>query len=139
MDSNMTTEQPLDQLITDYLNGVVDVLISAGAEWLDEPILEKSSHNQTKLSVDMGFSGGNRLSVHMRVGLCNDRVILRRYSMHFMNGDDSTIFRYDNSRHFQGDGDSLDHKHESGGALACAQPSVRAVRDEIAAYLNADG
>ena len=138
MDSNMATKC-LDPLIENYLNRVVDVLISAGAEWLDEPILEKSSHNQAKLSVDMGFSGGNRLSVHMRVGLCNDRVISRRYSMHFMNGDDSTIFRYDNSQHFQGDGDSLDHKHESDRVFACAQPSVRAVRDEIAAHLNADG
>ena len=125
----------MDTLIRNYLERAVEILLSADAEsLLDEMAIDPIAYDCGDLSAVMRFSGGWRLSVHMRIELHGDRAILRRYSMHFMDEDDDTVFRCDNSPHFAGE--RLDHKHEGGGALVCQQPSVRQVRNETADHLT---
>ena len=82
------------------------------------------------------FPGGRRLSVNMRAGVQDDRPDLRSYSVHFMDSDDITIFRYDNSRHFHGERDSPHHKHEGERVFICPQPTIRQIRNEIADHLT---
>ena len=124
----------MDPIIRSYLDRSVEILLSADAEsLLDEQAIDPIAYDCGSLSAVMRFPGGWRLSVHMRIELRGDRAILQRYSMHFMNEDDDTIFRYDNSPHF--DEARLDHKHEGGDAFVCPQPSVRQIRNEIADYL----
>ena len=81
------------------------------------------------------FPGGWRLSVNTRAGVQDDRPDLLSYSIHFMDDGDNTIFRYDNSRHFHGAGDSPRHKHEGERVFICPQPTIRQIRNEIADYL----
>ena len=124
----------MDPIIRNYLERSVEILLSADSEsLLDEMAIVPIAYDCGNLSAVMRFPGGWRLSVHMRIELRGDRAILQRYSTHFMNEDDDTIFRYDNSPHF--DEDNLDHKHEGDDAFVCPQPSVRQVRNEIADYL----
>ena len=125
----------MDPIIRNYLERAVEILMSANAEsLLDEMAIDPIAYDCGDLSAVMRFSGGWRLSVHMRLELRGNKAILQRYSMHFMDEYDDTVFRYDNSPHFAGE--RLDHKHEGGGAFVCPQPSVRQVRNEIADYLT---
>ena len=125
----------MDPLIRNYLERAVEILLSADAEsLLDEMAIGPIAYDCGDLSAVMRFSGGWRLSVHMRLEFRGNKAILQRYSMHFMDESDDTVFRYDNSPHFAGE--RLDHKHEGGGAFICPQPSVRQVRNEIADYLT---
>ena len=50
------------------------------------------------------------------------------------------MFRYDNSGHYPGLSNSPHHKHEGleEVIIGCPQPSIHAIRDEIAAFLDAD-
>ena len=125
----------MDPIIRNYLERAVEILLSSDAEsLLDEMAIDPIAYDCGDLSAVMRFSGGWRLSVHMRLELRGNKAILQRYSMHFMDEYDDTVFRYDNSPHFAGE--RLDHKHEGGGAFVCPQPSVRQVRNEIADYLT---
>ena len=125
-------------LLSDYLIRVADVLLSAGAESLEELTLRAEGYDLARLVMTARFPGGCRLSVHMRSGVQYDRPDLRSYSFHFMDCDDNTIFRYDNSRHFPGAGDSPHHKHEGEKVFLCPQPTIRQIRNEIADCLNTE-
>ena len=125
----------MDPLIENYLRRVADVFMSAGVESLEELTIADVENDQGLLDTTMRFPGGCRLSVNTRAGVQDDRPDLRSYSIHFMDGDDNTIFRYDNSRHFPGAGDSPHHKHEGERVFICPQPTIRQIRNEIADYL----
>ena len=125
----------MDPLIENYLRRVADVFMSAGVESLEELTIADVENDQGVLDTTMRFPGGWRLSVNTRAGVQDDRPDLRSYSIHFMDGDDNTIFRYDNSRHFPGAGDSPHHKHEGERVFICPQPTIRQIRNEIADYL----
>ena len=130
-------EAPLDPLIQNYLERSLDILLSADSEsLLAEMAIEPFSYSLGRLTAVMRFSGGRRLGLRMLVEVIRDRAVLQRYSMHFMDDSDDTIFRYDNSPHFHG-GDA-DHKHEGAAVFLCERPSVRQIRNEIAEYLNAN-
>ena len=129
----------MDPIIRSYLDRSVEILLSADAEsLLEEQAIDPIAYDRGSLSAVMRFPGGWRLSVHMRIELRGDRAILRRYSMHFMDDGDNTIFRYDNSLHFHGAGDSRHHKHEGERVFICPQPTIRQIRNEIADYLSAN-
>ena len=128
----------LDPLIEDCLLRIVDIFLSAGAKSLEELAIGDAENNQGRLAATMRFPGGFRLSVHAQVGIRDGRPDLRKYSMHFMDSGDATIFRYDNSPHFRGAGDSLHHKHEGETAFTCPRPTVRQIRNEIAEYISAN-
>ena len=128
----------MDPLIENYLRRVADVFMSAGVESLEELTIADVENDQGVLDTTMRFPGGWRLSVNTRAGVQDDRPDLRSYSIHFMDGDDNTIFRYDNSRHFHGAGDSSHHKHEGERVFICPQPTIRQIRNEIANHLSAN-
>ena len=126
----------MDPLLSDYLIRVADVLLSAGAESLEEMTFRAEGEEMARLAMTARLPGGRRLSVNTRADVQDDRPDLRSYSIHFMDSDDNTIFRYDNSRHFPGAEDSRHHKHEGERVFICPRPTIRQVRNEIADYLN---
>ena len=126
----------MDPLIENYLRRVADVFMSAGVESLEELTIADVENDQGILVTTMRFPGNRRLSVRVQASVQDDRPDLRSYSIHFMDDGDNTIFRYDNSRHFPGAGDSPHHKHEGESVFICPQPTIRQIRNEIADYLN---
>ena len=130
-------EAHLDPLVQNYLERSVEILLFADNEsLLEEMAIEPFSYSLGRLTAVMRFPGGRRLGLRMLVEAIRDRAVLQRYSMHFMDDNDDTIFRYDNSPHFH-EGD-LDHKHEGGAVFLCPRPSVRQIRNEIADHLSAN-
>ena len=130
-------EAPLDPLVQNYLERSVSILLSSDNEsLLEELTIEPFSYSLGRLTAVMRFSGGRRLGLRMLVEVVRDRAVLQRYSMHFMDSGNATIFRYDNSPHFH-EGD-LDHKHEGETAFICPRPTVRQIRNEIADHLSAN-
>ncbi len=79
--------------------------------------------------------------MRLKMGLANDIPWWSSYSFHYMTQDGICIFRYDNSRHYPELPYFPNHKHEgpSERVIACRQPSVRAIRDEIETYLRDRG
>ena len=128
----------MDPLIENYLRRVADVFMSAGVVSLEELTIADIENNRGRLGATMRFPGDRRLSVRVQAGVQDDRPDLRGYSFHFMDDGDNTIFRYDNSRHFHGAGDSPHHKHEGESVFICPQPTIRQIRNEIADYLSAN-
>ena len=126
----------MDPLIENYLRRVADVFMSAGVESLEELTIADVENDQGILVTTMRFPGNRRLSVRVQASVQDDRPDLRSYSIHFMDSDDDTIFRYDNSRHFPGAEDSRHHKHEGERVFICPRPTIRQVRNEIADYLT---
>ena len=86
----------------------------------------------------MRFKESSHLFVWMRTGVFSDEPWLLRYSFHYMTNEGTTIFRYDNSDHHRGLEHHPNHKHEGANerVIDFPQPSIRAIRDEIVAYLN---
>ncbi len=128
----------MNPIIENYLQRVADVLLSAGAESLEELTLRSEGDEMARLIMVARFPGGFRLSVHARVAIQDGWLDLWKYSMHFMDSDNSTIFRYDNSPHFRAAGGSPHHKHEGETAFIRPRPSIRQIRNEIAQYLTAN-
>ena len=127
----------MDPLIQNYLERSADILLSSEVESLLEEIaIVPISYSLGRSRAVMRFSGGRRLIARMRVAVIRNRAIPQRYSMHFMDRGNATIFRYDNSPHFH-EGE-IDHKHEGERAFACPRPSIRQIRNEIADYLTAN-
>ncbi len=127
----------MDPLIQNYLRRAEEISLSAdGESVLEERTIEPLAYNRGRLAAVVRFPGGRRLSVRMLVEVIRNRAIPQRYSMHFMDSDNSTIFRYDNSPHFH-EGE-IDHKHEGERAFACPRPSIRQIRNEIADHLSAN-
>ena len=127
----------MDPLIQNYLDRSVDILLSSDVEsLLEEMAIAPIGYSQGSLEAVMRFPGGRRLSAHMRVAVIRNTAILQRYSMHFMDSGNATIFRYDNSPHFH-EGE-IDHKHEGERVFACPRPSIRQIRNEIADHLSAN-
>ncbi len=127
----------MDPLIQNYVDRSVDILLSADVEsLLEEMAIAPISYSEGRLAAVMRFPGGRRLSAHMLIEVIRNTAIPQRYSMHFMDSDNATIFRYDNSPHFH-EGE-IDHKHEGERAFACPRPSIRQIRNEIAICLTAN-
>ena len=128
----------MDPLLYDYLEHCIDVLTSAGSYSMEEGAIRYLSESLAIMRVTLKFYGGSYLSAQMRVGLVRNRPLLIRYSFHYMAADDSTIFRYDNARHHHGLEHFPHHKHigESERVIDCPQPTIRQIRDEIAACLE---
>ena len=97
-----------------------------------------SGDYESSLIATILFHNGNRLGVRLKARLYDDIPLLSDYSFHYMTANEDTIFRYDNSDYHPGLEHYPHHKHDgsSGRIIGCPQPSVRQVRDEIAAYLN---
>ena len=127
----------MDPLIQNYMERSVDILLSADVESsLEEMAIDPIGYSEGSLAAVMRFPGGRRLSAHMLIEVVRNKAIPQRYSMHFMDDNNATIFRYDNSPHFHAG--EIDHKHEGERAFICPRPSIRQIRNEIADRLSAN-
>ena len=78
------------------------------------------------------------MNIRLLAIVSNDTPLLDKYSFHYIDADNTTIFRYDNSDYHPGLPHAPHHKHEGTDerVIGCPQPSVSEIRDEIAAYLK---
>jgi hypothetical protein len=115
----------------------LDVLTTAGGGAIEEARIASADESSASLQATISFPGNSQLHARLRVVLSGNAPMLQSYSFHYMLGDGATIFRYDNARHHPGLPFFPHHKHDGAdeGVYGCRQPSIRAIRDEIAAYL----
>ena len=124
--------------VEQYGCGILRVLSDVGEgiiEWQD---FDHARKNSVRLSASIEYYDGSRIRMRLIIDTDSDYPEWRAYSFHYMTVDDTTIFRYDNARHYPEMHTYPHHKHEGADerAIACQQPSVRQVRDEVAGYLN---
>ena len=125
-------------MLRNYLNRVVDVPVTAGSTAIEERDVVPLSETLADLRATIRFYDRSYMSVWMRIRISRDNLSLQRYAFHYMTADSVTIFRYDNSDYHPGGENDPHHKHigASERVIDCPQPSVRQVRNEIAAYLE---
>ena len=116
---------------------VLDVLLTAGSEALERLVIRDEGENGVRLLAAIKFQD-SQLDVMMLARVSDERPIVREYSFHYMTDNNATIFRYDNSLHHSDLPTFPDHKHTGVDEQVTAhpQPSVSAIRAEIAAYLG---
>ena len=91
----------------------------------------------TELYATLLFAKNTVLEVRIVVRVVDDAPNWVAYSFHYMIGEGTTIFRYDNSDHHPNLENPPHHKHEGPEERVgdCPQPSVHLIRNEIAEYL----
>ncbi len=118
----------------------MNVFLSSGlvVEILRGPVIVPRNGECARIEVSFGFWDASRLEVSLRMRLMDDAPPWISYSFHYMTHEGVCIFRYDNSSHYPELPYFPHHKHEGPDerVIACRQPSVRAIRDEIEAYLR---
>jgi len=114
---------------------------SASSEVLAEPRAEAIGEGITQFESTLAFPDGSRLSMLLIVNVSSGTPVWLHYSFHYMNAESECIFRYDSARHYTELPFFPHHKHEGPDEIVvgCPQPSVRAIRDEIEAYLKSAG
>jgi hypothetical protein len=121
----------------------VEILLDAspGSEILAGHRVEETERGTIRLRATLAFPNGSRLDVRLIVNISSGDPVWMHYSFHYMDADLATIFRYDNAKHYRGFPYFPHHKHEGPDeeVVACKQPSVRRIRDEIEAYLKTKG
>lgn len=92
------------------------------------------------MAATIRYPDGSRLSVRLIVDIYPGKGIWRVYSFHYMTGNGVCIFLYDNSIYHPEVSAFPHHKHEGADerVIACREPSIRMIRDEIEAYLSTD-
>ena len=126
--------------MSQYLERVADVLITAGGHSLEQLRLSNRMRRGvpvTELYATILFPKNTILEIRIVVRVVGDALYRVAYSFHYMVGEGTTIFRYDNSDHHPNLENPPHHKHEGAEerVVGCPQPSVHLIRDEIAAYL----
>ena len=127
-----------DPLIANYANRVVDALSTAGSTAIKAFSIRPVNSTLARMRAIVRFHDGSSLSIRMRVDFPEGFPAVSDYSFHYMTSADVTIFRYDNSDYHPGGEHAPHHKHIGADErlIDCPQPTVRQIRDEIAAHLN---
>ncbi len=122
-----------------YLERVLEILLntSEDAEVRTGPEIDVAEYI-ARLGVIIGFPDDSRMEVRLIVDISTANPLWQYYSFHYMTSERGCIFRYDNSRHYPELPFFPSHKHEGldEKVIACPQPSVRGMRDEIEAYIK---
>ncbi len=121
-----------------YLERVLHILFSLGVVEIEELKFESEYEEAAELESVVRFSDGSRLRLGIIVDQLDGFPYRRFYSFHYMDSRDTTIFRYDNSRHHRGLPHFPHHKHEGadGRVIGCPQPSMHDIQDEIGTHLK---
>jgi hypothetical protein len=126
--------------LQDYLDSVTGILLSASTEavTVSGPEVIQYEEERARIAVTVGFPGGSRLEMRLRVDMTGGNPEWTYYSFHYMNSGSECIFRYDNARHYAELPYFPNHKHEGQDerVIACRQPSIRRIRDEKEAHLR---
>ena len=131
----------MDPSIQNYLERTLNVLLSAGAEDIDRTEIRETRGGYAKLEAVIRFPDGSLLNLNLTLSTSREPPVWLAYSFHYMTEEGLCISRYDNADHYRGLIHSPHHKHEGPNerVAGCPQPSVRIIRDEIEAYLIANG
>ena len=128
----------MDPLLLRYLESILNIFLAITQSELERSIFVDESVEEAELYALIRFSDGSRLHVGLTVDELDGFPMRREYAFHYMTPEDTTIFRYDNSRHHLGLPHFPHHKHEGASerVVGCPQPSAGAIRDEIEAHLK---
>ncbi len=114
------------------------ILASVDAGAIDSLYFQEEGDDEFSLVASIGYNDGSRLEVALTVASLIDYPKWRYYSFHYMTEQGVATFRYDNSRHYPELHTAPHHKHTGADEQVSAhpQPSIKAIRAEIAAYLG---
>ena len=122
-----------------YAHSILRILASVDSGAIDGPYFQDDMDGVLDSFVaSIGYNDGSRLEVALTVASSIDYPSWRAYSFHYMTAQGAAIFRYDNS-HCHPDLHTAPHHKHTGAdeqVIAHLRPSVRAIRDEIAAHLG---
>ena len=121
-----------------YGSVVLRVLADVDDGVIEEQNFDYTRRDSLRLTASIGYDNGSRIRIRLIINTDSDYPDWYSYSFHYMSAREDTIFRYDNARHYPEMHTFPHHKHEGADerAIASHQPSVRRIRDEIAAYLS---
>ena len=128
-----------DSLAQAYAERMLDILM--GVDGVEESsLLRDSEEGLAVTAATMRYPDGSLLAVRLIVDLDQNKRIWRVYSFQYMTQDGVCIFRYDNSRYHPEVSTFPHHKHVGADerVIACREPSIRMIRDEIEAHLSTD-
>ena len=121
-----------------YAHRTLLILASVDAGAIDSLYFKDEGDDEFSLVASIGYNDGSRLEINLTFDCSQDYPNWHAYSFHYMTAQGVAIFRYDNSVHHPGLPTFPHHKHTGADEQVSAhpQPSVRAIRAEIAAYLG---
>jgi len=121
-----------------YAHSILRILASVDAGAIDGPYFHDMDEVSYSLVASIGYNDGSRLEIALTVASSIDYPSWRAYSFHYMTAQGAAIFRYDNSHRHPDLHTAPHHKHTGADEQVSAhpQPSVRMIRNEIAAYLG---
>ena len=121
-----------------YGCGVLRVLAEVGEGVIERQDFDYARRNSVRLTASVGYHDGSRIRMRLIIDTDSDYPDWHSYSFHYMTPGETTIFRYDNAMHYPEMHTFPHHKHEGADerAVASPQPSIRQIRDEIAAHLS---
>ncbi len=125
-----------DSLAQTYAERMLEILLGVDGEE-ESSRLRDAGEGLAVLVATLRYPDGSRLAIRLIIDIYPGRRIWSVYSFHYMTWDGVCIFRYDNSQYHPEVDTFPHHKHEGPDehVVACRQPSVRVIRDEIEAYL----
>ena len=121
-----------------HAHRTLSILAAVDAGAIDSLYFQEEGDDEFSLVASIGYNDGSRLEIDLTVDCSQDYPSWHTYSFHYMTNNNATIFRYDNSIHHTGLPTFPHHKHTGADEQVSAhpQPSVRMIRNEIAAYLG---
>ena len=114
------------------------ILASVDAGAIDSLYFKDEGDDEFSLVASIGYNDGSRLEINLTIDCSQDYPNWHIYSFHYMTAQGAAIFRYDNSIHHPGLPTFPHHKHTGADEQVTPsdKPSVRTIRDEIAAHLG---
>lgn len=114
------------------------ILASVDAGAIDSLYFKDEGDDEFSLVASIGYNDGSRLEIDLTFDCSQDYPNWHTYSFHYMTAQGIAIFRYDNSIHHFGLPTFPHHKHTGADEQVTPsdKPSVRTIRDEVAAYLG---
>ena len=116
--------------LSKYLESVeraIRKLEGAYVERYEEEIL---TVNRVNLRIRIRFQTGHMLELNEAITGKKNQIMHIGYRYHFQDRNNSVVFRYDNTPHFQELDTYPHHKHISDGVVTVDQPTIFAVIEE---------
>ncbi len=66
----------------------------------------------------------------------NPKKVKKKYSYHFMDNNNSMIFRYDNAMHYRKISTFPHHKHLQSEVIESTEPNIEIILKEVKAYIE---
>jgi hypothetical protein len=125
----------LHSLLTQYLREIetaVQAITNCHVERYQEEIL---SSDRANLRIRIRFSNGCLLEINEAVVVENQILQTLGYRYHLQDGQNSVVFRYDDTPHFPHLPTFPHHKHEPAQVSAATKPTVLQVLQESLSFI----